>query len=200
MIRMCVASDTLIRELVIPEERYAESKKWFEKRDWGSIKSRVLIYPFDSRNLGPFNYDLCVGNEAFSVRTKSEILISKKKDVAIEPDDVLLVLTNEYIGLPCDYAGSVLPRFSLVREGIIQSMTKIDPTWYGKIAVAIINFSGKSLKLTYGHPFCTLILHKLDKPCSKILNLRDTPALGKESIRYFLKIGKEVKTRSCLRG
>lgn len=196
---MCIVSDTSMKELVIPEERYVESKKWFEKRDWDSIKEKILIYPFDSRNLGPFSYDLCVGHEAFSIRKKSKILISKKKDVAVEPDDVLLVLTNEYIGLPRYYAGSVLPRFSLVREGIMQSMTKIDPTWYGRIAVAIVNFSGKSFKLTYGHPFCTLILYKLDQPCSKILNVHDTPALGKESIEYFLKIGKEAKTRTCLR-
>ena len=196
---MCVVSDTSMKELVIPEERYTESKKWFEKRDWDSINGRILIYPFDSKNLGLFSYDLCIGNEAFSIRTKSKILISKEKDAVIEPDDVCLVLTNEYIGLPRDYAGSVMPRFLLVRKGIMQSMTKIDPTWCGKIAVAIINFSGKPFKLTYNHPFCTLVLHKLDKPSSKILNLRDTPALGKESIEYFLKIGEEAKTRGCLR-
>ncbi|MBA7501435.1 dCTP deaminase, dUMP-forming [subsurface metagenome] len=196
---MCIISDTSLEKLIFPEEKYEDAKKWFENRDWGSINGRILIYPFDIKNLGPFSYDLCVGNEAFTLRTKRKISIDEKKEVIIEPSDVFLILTQEYIGLPCDFAGSVMPRFSFVREGIIQSMTKIDPTWHGKIVVAIVNHSRNPFQLKKGQPFCTLVIHRLDKPCSRILNSQDTRELGKESIEYFLKTKKEVKTRRCLR-
>jgi len=187
---MCVISDSSLKELVFPKEKYKDAKKWFEKGDWGSINGKILIYPFDIKNSGAFSYDLCVGDEAFALTTRQKISIGEERGVIIEPGDVLLVLTQEYIGLPRAFAGSVMPRFSFVREGIIQSMTKIDPTWFGKIVVAITNHSRKPFKLTKGHPFCTLIIHRLDKPCSRILNSHDTPGLGKESIEHFLKMGK----------
>jgi len=196
---MCVISDTSLKELVFPEEKCEDAKKWFKKRDWDLISGRILIHPFKLKNLGPFSYDLCVSYEAFSLTEKRKISIGEKKEVSIEPDDVFLVLTQEYIGLPPDFAGSVMPRFSFVRKGILQSMTKIDPTWFGKIAVAITNRSREPFQLTQGHPFCTLVIHRLDKPCSRVLNSRDTPALGKESIEYFLETKEETKTRHCLR-
>ena len=189
---MSIVSDTSLKELVIPKEKYEDAKKWFEKRDWDSINGRILIYPFDVENLGPFSYDLCIGDEVFALRTQRRISMSEEKEVSIEPNDVFLVLTQEYIGLPREFAASVKPRFCFVRKGIIQSMTKIDPTWFGKIVVAITNHSKNHLQLRKGQAFCTLTIHKLDKPCSKVLNSSAVPALGKESIEYFLKIGEEV--------
>lgn len=197
--QMCVISDTSLKELVFPKGKYWDAKKLFEKGDWDSINGKILICPFDIKNLGPFSYDLCVGNEAFAIKTRQKISISKEKRIIIRPSDVFLVLSKEYIGLPREFVGSVMPRFSFVREGIIQSMTKIDPTWYGKIVVAIVNHSRNPFQLKKGQPFCTLVIHRLDKPCSRILNSQDTLELGKESIEYFLKTKKEVKTRRCLR-
>jgi len=187
VIQMCIISDTSLKELVFPEEKHEDAKKWFEKRDWSSVDGKILIYPFNINNLGPFSYDLCVGSDAFSLSTQRKISIDEENELMIEPGDVSLVLTQEYIGLPRDFAASVMPRFSFVREGIIQSMTKIDPTWFGKIVVAVTNHSRKPFQLRRGHPFCTLVIHRLDKPCSRVLNSLDTPALGKESIEYFLK-------------
>jgi len=189
---MGIVSDTSLEELVIPKEKYDDAKKWFEKRDWGSINGKILIYPFDLKNLGPFNYDLCIGDEIFALGTQRKISMVEEKEVFIEPDDVFLVLTQEYIGLPREFAASVKPRFCFVRKGIIQSMTKIDPTWFGKIVVAITNRSRKRFQLKKGLAFCTLIIHRLDKPCSKILDPSTTPALGKESIEYFLRTRKDI--------
>lgn len=189
---MCILSDTSLKELVIHEEKYEDAKRWFEKRDWSSINGKILIYPFNLGKLGPFSYDLSVGNEVFALRTQQKISLSEKREVIIEPDDVFLVLTQEYIGLPRDFAASVKPRFCFVREGIFQSMTKIDPTWFGKIAVAITNRSKNRFQLKRGQAFCTLIVHRLDKPCSRVLNLSESPALGNESVDYFLKTKKGI--------
>jgi len=180
-----IVSDTSLAKLVFPKESHQDVKNWFEKGQWRSIDGKILIHPFDSKNLGPFSYDLCVGEEVYSNQKQQVICVDKRNGVSIEPG-IFLVLTHEYIGLPRDFAGSVMPRFSLVREGIMQSMTKIDPTWYGRIVVAIDNRSKDTFHLRRGQAFCTLIVHRLDKPCSKILNSKDSPALGKESITYFL--------------
>lgn len=183
---MCIVSDTSLKELVIPKEKYEDAKKWFEERDWISINGKILIYPFDLEDLGPFSYDLCVGDEVFALRAQRKISMIEEREVFIDPGDIFLVLTKEYIGLPREFAASVKPRFSFVRKGIIQSMTKIDPTWYGKIVVAITNRSENRFQLRKGQAFCTLIIHRLDKPCSRVLDSNAVPALGKEFIAYFL--------------
>lgn len=189
---MGIISDTSLKELVIPKEKYKDAKRWFEKRDWASINGKILIYPFSPKNLGPFNYDLCIGNEVFAVGTQQKFSMSEEEEVFIKPDDVFLVLTQEYIGLPREFAASVKPRFCFVRKGIIQSMTKIDPTWFGKIVVAITNRSTKPVQLRKGRAFCTLIIHRLDKPCSRVLDPSTTPALGKESMEYFLRTREKI--------
>jgi len=196
---MCILSDSMLRDLVFRKEEYEEAKKWFQRRDWASINGRILISPFSLKNLGAFSYDLCIGNEAFSVRANRTISLDEKEKMLMRPQDVYLVLTQEYIGLPLNFAASVMPRFHLVRKGLFQSMAKIDPSWFGKIVVGIVNHSGKPAQLVKGQPFCTLVIQRLDKPCSQVLNSRDTPALGKESIAQFLKIGEKKRTRGCLR-
>jgi deoxycytidine triphosphate deaminase len=184
---MCIVSDTSLKELIIPKEEYEVAKKWFEKRDWGSIEGRILIDPFNTKNSGPFSYDLCVGDEVFELNSKRKISLISNKEVYIEPGEIFFVLTQEYVGLPREFAASVMPRFTFVREGVMQSMTKIDPTWYGKLVVAIENHSKDRFLLKKSQTFCTLVIHRLDKPVSKILSSEDVPALGKESIDFFLR-------------
>ncbi len=184
---MCTVSDTSLKELVIPKEEYEVAKKWFQKGDWVSIKGKILIDPFNIKNSGPFSYDLCVGDEVFELNSKRKISMIRMKEAFIEPGEIFFVLTQEYIGLPREFASSVMPRFSLVREGVMQSMTKIDPTWYGKIVVAIANHSKDRFLLKKGQTFCTMVIHRLDKPASKILSSKEVPALGKESIEFFLR-------------
>ncbi len=115
----------------------------------------------------------------------------REKEAFIEQGEIFFVLIQEYIGLPREFAASVMPRFTFVRDGVMQSMTKIDPTWYGKIVVAIANHSKNQFPLKKGQTFCTLVIHRLDKPASKILSSKDVPALGKESIEFFLSKKEE---------
>lgn len=189
---MCIISDISLKELVIPEEEYKVARKWFQERDWASIKGRILIDPFDIKKLGTFSYDLSVGHEVFALKSKRKISVSTEKEVFIDPGEILLVLTQEYIGLPREFAASVMPRFCFVREGVIQSMTKIDPTWFGKIVVALVNHSKTRFPLKRGQAFCTLIIHQLDRPSAKILSSKDKAALGKESIGFFLRKKEEI--------
>jgi len=72
------------------------------------------------------------------------------------------VRTEEYIALPPCYSATVWPRFDLVREGIFQSMVKIDPTWYGQLGVALTNLSPAEYPIWKGKRFATLIIYELN--------------------------------------
>lgn len=182
---MGILSDTSIKKRIIPDDEIDRAKTWYQNRDWSSIDNRVLIDPFVDHCVGPFSYDIHLGEEAFLINERRKIPVIGP-DIEFNPNDVVLVLSREYLGIPRTLAVSILPRFSLVRKGILLSMTKIDPTWYGRIAVGMVNQSNRPLKLNINQPFCTLVLHSLSEPCSTVLGTDTSRALGKESLDYFL--------------
>ncbi|HUT04703.1 MAG TPA: hypothetical protein VM163_12525, partial [bacterium] len=145
------------------------------KRRWHDRDERYLqktcctavITPYDELNLTPFSYDLSIGTEVVSVRPSERL--QSKPPYDLDPGETAIVLTREFIALPPSYAATVWPRFSLVREGLFQSMVKIDPTWYGRLAVAMTNLSPRTFKLTGDMPFGTLILYGLREPSDMYL-------------------------------
>jgi len=155
------------RKYVIRED-VPKMKELFRQRKWDEIDEKTFIIdPFNALNLMPFSYDLSIGNEAFSFRLESRgsFLLgdSREKAYYMEPGETVIVRTWEYIALPHCYSATVWPRFNLVREGIFQSMVKIDPTWYGQLGVALTNMSPAKYPIWRGKEFATLILYKLTK-------------------------------------
>jgi deoxycytidine triphosphate deaminase len=138
---------------------YSQMMQAFLTRDWATVGRRFIIEPYDELNVTPFSYDLSIGNDIFSARKKDRIRRRLPYDVT--PGETVIVLTREFIALPPCYSATVWPRFKLVREGIFQSMVKIDPTWYGKLGVAMTNFSSRTITLVEGLAFGTLILYEL---------------------------------------
>ena len=180
---MTTLSDRSIREKLIPEKDATKAKEWFKKRKWENISDRILIYPFDKDAVGPFSYDLSIGDEAKLLRTGEEINIKEEKKLRIDPGDTVLVLTQEYVGLPLKISGIIEPRARLLFDGLAISATKVDPTWHGKLAVAIRNNSNNVQTLPHGESFCTLILNELDKPVEKVLTKDRVSFLGQESLK-----------------
>ena len=62
---------------------------------------------------------------------------------------------------------------NFVREGIFQSMVKIDPTWYGQLGVALANLSPAEYPIWQGKRFATLILFELVEKTDIILYKKD---------------------------
>jgi len=124
-------------------------------------KPRFLITPFDALNVTPFSYDLSIGDEAYSLRDKELRKLSLAYE--IEPGETVIILTEENIALPPHYSATVWPRFNFVREGVFQSMVKIDPTWRGHLAVALVNLSPARYPIKRGNLFGTLIIYELTR-------------------------------------
>lgn len=154
-------------------------KEYFRRRQWSQLPSErsFILDPFDPLNLTPFSYDLSIGIEVFSCRSESagpfSLGDSKKNAYWIQPCETVIVRTAEYIALPVWYSATVWPRFSFVREGIFQSMVKIDPTWYGQLGVALTNLSPAEYPIWRGKRFATLILFELVEKTDIILYKKD---------------------------
>lgn len=179
---MTTLSDFSIKERLILEKDVIKAKKWFKKGEWGKIGNKILIHPFDRDMVGPFSYDLTIGDEAKLLRTGEEINVKKEKKLRINPGDTVLVLTQEYVGLSRKISGIVEPRARLLFNGLTISATKVDPTWYGKLGVTIRNNSSTVQALPHSTSFCTLIFSELDRQVEKVLTIDRVPFLGQESL------------------
>lgn len=179
---MTTLSDLSIKKRLIPKKDATKAKEWFKKGEWKKIGDRILIHPFNQGMIGPFSYDLSIGDEAKLLRTGEEIEVKKGKKLKINPGDTVLVLTQEYIGLSRKISGVVEPRARLLFDGLTISATKVDPTWYGKLGVTIRNNSSTVQALPHSTSFCTLIFSELDRQVEKVLTIDRVPFLGQESL------------------
>ena len=178
-----VLSSADFLDLCVPEEEATRYLEAFGKSDWNNwendllfktisraqdLKQRMpkfLIKPFDKFNVTPFSYDLSIGNQVYCLKNEARRsqYLNKDDEYLIEPHETVVVITKEYIVLPPFYAATIWPRFDPVREGIFQSMVKIDPTWRGKLAVALTNVSPAKYPIKMGQAFGTLILYNLSR-------------------------------------
>jgi len=172
-----ILSSVDLRERLVPADKVEEYLRFFKKRDWSAIEEletggvkdyskRYVISEYNELNLTPFSYDLSIGDEIFSIQKPDQRVFPLDATVGydFEPGETIVVLTREVIAIPPRYSATVWPRFNMVRSGIFQSMVKIDPTWYGKLAVAMSNLSPATIKLTSGKAFATLLLYELSQP------------------------------------
>ena len=136
-----------------------------DESDGPNWDKRLVITNYHEVNVTPFSYDLSLGNQVFSIQKPSvPINLEAGKPYTMEPGETVVVITEELVAIPHAYSATVWPRFNMVRQGVFQSMVKIDPTWYGKLAVAISNLSPATVELSRGEAFATLLLYELSEP------------------------------------
>jgi len=165
-----------LREIIVTTDvdRYMQL---FKRREWELLEKEfpgkgLVIDEYNELNLTPFSYDLSIGDELFSVQRPEEGLFVFDPDKPekgkacynLAPGETVVVITRELVAISMHYSATIWPRFHMVRQGIFQSMVKIDPTWYGRLAVAMSNFSPATLELRRGQAFATLLLYELSTP------------------------------------
>lgn len=212
-----------LREGIVPTQEVDKYLKLFEERDWKGIKNfgekkknyerKFVIKDYSELNLTPFSYDLSIGHQLFSIQRPDTgvITITEEQPYKLEPGETIVVITRELIAIPYYYSATVWPRFNMVRSGIFQSMVKIDPTWYGKLAVAMSNLSPTTLEIKRDTPFGTLLLYELSKPTDVDLwknkdleeidlALKDELKPWKERLGTFLHNNRNLQSHCRLTG
>jgi len=180
-----VLSDGDLRKRVIQEPQEAnEAKLWWEKGQWDKIGNRILIDPFKTTFLGNCTYDLSVGEEYRSLRDpRNSKPLKEREKICIGPGESVLILTEEYISLPKNVVGIIVPRARWIFEGTSICATRIDPTWYGKLVIGFTNHAKNPVELYRQEAFCT----------AYFMETRDVEvALSKERVLFLgrTSIGK----------
>jgi len=194
-----------IRERVLTGEdadkylEYFEKRQWKEMSDWwgkkhdnkDGWKKKIVITDYNELNVTPFSYDLSMGGQVFSIQKPKDGVkpLSMEKPYPLQPGETVVVITAEKVAIPHAYSATVWPRFNMVKRGVFQSMVKIDPTWYGHLAIAMSNLSPAIVELKYGKAFATLLFYELSKESD--VDLWKLEDIQKKGIEVVEEIPKE---------
>jgi len=137
-------------------------------------KKKVVIEPFDEKNIGPASIDLILDNK-FRILTKGKQIDIKNdtdytkstkliigKSIVMKPGDVVLGITKEKITLPSNVCGWLQGRSRFARLGLMIHISSafVQPGVSNKQVLEIVNLSKRTIKLNAGIRFCQIVLQQ----------------------------------------
>lgn len=128
----------------------------------GSLGGKVImIRPLDAKALLPdsgnanTSYDLHLGDKYSDFRDTNPIAICEP-GVKLLPGRSIIIETLEEVRMPRCYFGLIIPRVTIMRQGITNTFSKVDPGYNGKLYITVFNLSKKVVLLEKTVPFCSL--------------------------------------------
>lgn len=179
---MILSDKVLEQRLVTDPSEVLKARQWWEDRDWAKIADRILIDPFDKNKLGLCDYSFCVGEQYIFLQDPFNTRpLDKDQQIVLGPGETALILTEEYVALPRNIMGFVVPRARRLFEGSSICASRIDPTWYGKLIIGFTNLAKFPVVLYRGEPFCIFYMVET-RETEKVLTKREMPHLGRTSM------------------
>lgn len=80
-----------------------------------------------------------------------------EEELKLDPGHTINITTEEYIGLPRDVMGLVIPKLGCVIQGLSHIATKVDPGFHGVLIETISNLDRTQISIKRGDKFCTII-------------------------------------------
>lgn len=144
---------------------------------------KILINPlpdFSQNDL--VSIDLHIGNE---INYPTEIMKKKidEDGLFLESGETVNLITQDYIGLPRNIAGFVMPKLSCTIQGLSHISTRVDPGFHGKLVETISNLDKTKIKIIPGNSFCSLIFFEV----KGVKRMYKGDYIGQESLNNVLK-------------
>jgi dCTP deaminase len=102
------------------------------------------------------SYDLRVGNEYRDHRDSNKTDLLDNGKISLQPGSAVIIETAESVQFPKSRFGHVVPKVSLLQDGLSNTSSKIDPGYEGKLFITVFNLGKRTVYLEKGQKFCTL--------------------------------------------
>jgi dCTP deaminase len=169
----------------------------------GGLESKVIfiqnidtdqLLSTDSSNV---SYDLRVGDEYRDHRDFNKTDISDKDELCLQPGSTVIIETSEFVQFPKSRFGHIVPKVSLLQDGLSNTSSKIDPGYYGKLSITVFNLGKRNIFLKKGQKFCTLYV--LDVQDGVIPYEKGPKRIaGNSKVGYLTKIRDFIETNQAL--
>jgi len=122
---------------------------------------KILINPLpDFKENDLISIDLHLGDE-MNFHTEIQIIPIEKDGVFLDSGETINVITSDYIGLPRNVAGFVIPKLTCTIQGLSHISTRVDPGFHGKLVETLSNLDRTKIKIKPGFSFCSLIFFEV---------------------------------------
>ena len=102
------------------------------------------------------SYDLRVGDEYRDHRDSGKTDLLSNGKISLQPGSAVIIETAELVHFPKSRFGHVVPKVSLLQQGLSNTSSKIDPGYTGKLSITVFNLGKRTVELKQGQVFCTL--------------------------------------------
>jgi dCTP deaminase len=139
-----------------------ETKQNFQES--GGLEGYVILIQNLERNQildtrsSNASYDLRIGHEyqGHNDANKQNLLDGEK--IILDPGSAIIVETMEVVSFPKYRFGHIVPKVSLLQEGVSNTSSKVDPGYSGHLLITIFNLGKKKIELEKGKRFCSLYI------------------------------------------
>jgi dCTP deaminase len=70
----------------------------------------------------------------------------------------VILQTEEEVAFPARIFGLIMPKVTLLQQGIANTPTKIDPGYHGRLLITAFNHGKRPVQLKRGERFCSMFL------------------------------------------
>jgi len=140
-----------------------------DPRDFNLDGKAILVLYLDLKQLETkentnVSYDLHVGENYLTYRDgRMRSLDEKNNCIRLPPKESAIIYTAEQVHFPASIFGLIVPRQTLLKDGLSNIPTKVDPGYgVGPLVITVFNHSNKPFELRYHQPFCALCLLQVD--------------------------------------
>lgn len=145
------------------------------ERKGGRNGKTVLIEHFQEEQLtkdGASNatYDLRVGTLYRDHHDDGATQVEDNGAIDLYPGAALIIQAEERVHFPRTIFGQIVPKVSLLQEGVSNTSSKVDPGYRGPLLITVFNLGRKPHTFKPGTPFCNLYLLRVEpesQPYSK---------------------------------
>ena len=113
------------------------------------------------------SYDLRVGQEYRDHRDAGKRDLPAGGTVTLHSGAAMIIETEEILHVPRGMLGSVVPRVSLLQQGLSNPASRVDPGYHGHLLITVFNLGRTSVVLQRGAPFCSLCMQTV-KPGARL--------------------------------
>src|SRR5258708_13012289 len=166
----------LIRDVTV-----VESMNHFDREG-----SRILILNLDPGQLRPedetesnLTYDLRVGEEYRDHRDSGKRDTGPQGEIVVFAGRGVIIQAVEHVYPPRERFAYIVPKVSLLQEGISNTSSKVDAGYPGPLLITVFNLGKTIVRLRRGDKFCTIVFHDVWNPLTaRLYNKEPKRILG----------------------
>ena len=124
------------------------------------IRNADLAQLNDNKDDCNTSYDLRVGQIFRDHRRRYGQELGQSDQIHLLPGNAVIIETEEWVEFPKWRCGQILPKVTLLQEGIANTPSKVDPGYRGNLLITTFNHGKRMVTLSRGQRFC--LLHVFD--------------------------------------